>query len=143
MNATEMLSLTDDVKKSIRVLIVDDEHTLRESCASVLGVEGFDISVCGKGMDALVMLKRRPFDIVLLDLHMTQVSGMQLLETCLETHPETIAIIMTGNPSVESSIAALRAGAWDYLPKPFAASHLQILIGRAAHAVLVGRESKA
>ncbi|HSK18955.1 MAG TPA: sigma-54 dependent transcriptional regulator [Longimicrobiales bacterium] len=143
MNATEMLSLTDDVKKSIRVLIVDDEHTLRESCASVLGVEGFDISVCGKGMDALVMLKRRPFDIVLLDLHMTQVSGMQLLETCLETHPDTIAIIMTGNPSVESSIAALRAGAWDYLPKPFAASHLQILIGRAAHAVLVGRESKA
>ncbi|HEX6133062.1 MAG TPA: sigma-54 dependent transcriptional regulator [Longimicrobiales bacterium] len=143
MNATESLSLTEDVRKSIRVLIVDDEHTLRESCASVLGVEGFDVSVCGKGMDALVMLKRRPFDIVLLDLHMSQVTGMQLLETCLETHPDTVAIIMTGNPSVESSIEALRAGAWDYLPKPFAASHLQILIGRAAHAVLVARESRA
>jgi DNA-binding NtrC family response regulator len=143
VNATESLSLTDEVKKSIRVLIVDDEHTLRESCASVLGVEGFEVSVCGKGMDALTMLKRRPYDIVLLDLHMTQISGMELLDTCLETHPDTIAIIMTGNPSVESSIQALRAGAWDYLPKPFAASHLQILIGRAAHAVLVARESKA
>jgi DNA-binding NtrC family response regulator len=50
---------------------------------------------------------------------------------------------MTGNPSVATSIEALRAGAWDYLPKPFAASHLQILIGRAAHTVIVGRESKA
>jgi DNA-binding NtrC family response regulator len=49
---------------------------------------------------------------------------------------------MTGNPSVQSSIEALRAGAWDYLPKPFAASHLQILLGRAAHTVLVSRESK-
>jgi DNA-binding NtrC family response regulator len=143
VNATDSLALTEKVKNSIRVLIVDDEDTLRESCASVLGVEGFDVTVCRKGMDALVMLKRRPFDIVLLDLHMTQVSGMQLLEACLETHPETVAIIMTGNPSVESSIHALRAGAWDYLPKPFAASHLQILIGRAAHAVLVARESKA
>jgi DNA-binding NtrC family response regulator len=143
VNATDSLALTEKVRNSIRVLIVDDEDTLRESCASVLGVEGFDVSVCRKGMDALVMLKRRPFDIVLLDLHMAQVSGMQLLEACLETHPETVAIIMTGNPSVESSIEALRAGAWDYLPKPFAASHLQILIGRAAHAVLVARESKA
>jgi DNA-binding NtrC family response regulator len=143
VNATDTLALTEKIKNSIRVLIVDDEDTLRESCASVLGVEGFDVTVCRKGMDALVMLKRRPFDIVLLDLHMAQVSGMQLLEACLETHPETVAIIMTGNPSVESSIQALRAGAWDYLPKPFAASHLQILIGRAAHAVLVARESKA
>jgi DNA-binding NtrC family response regulator len=143
VNATESLALTEKVKNSIRVLIVDDEHTLRESCASVLGVEGFDVSVCAKGGEALTLLKRRPFDIVLLDLHMSQVSGMDLLAACLETHPDTVAIIMTGNPSVQSSIEALRAGAWDYLPKPFAASHLQILIGRAAHAVLVARESKA
>jgi DNA-binding NtrC family response regulator len=143
VSATESLALTEKVKSSIRVLIVDDEHTLRESCASVLGVEGFDVSVCARGNEALTLLKRRPFDIVLLDLHMSQVTGMDLLAACLETHPDTVAIIMTGNPSVQSSIEALRAGAWDYLPKPFAASHLQILIGRAAHAVLVARESKA
>lgn len=143
MNPADALSLTEEVRKSIRVLIVDDEHTLRESCASVLSLDGFAVSVCGNGHEALTMLKRRQFDIVLLDLHMSQVSGMDLLAATLEANPDAISIIMTGNPSVGSSIEALRAGAWDYLPKPFAASHLQILIGRAAHTVLVGRESSA
>ena len=142
MNPAESLSLTEEVKRSIRILVVDDEHTLRESCASVLSLEGYTVATCGQGNEALTMVKRRPFDIVLLDLHMSQVSGMELLEACLDAYPDTIAIIMTGNPSVASSIEALRAGAWDYLPKPFAASHLQILLGRAAHTVLVARESK-
>jgi DNA-binding NtrC family response regulator len=62
---------------------------------------------------------------------------------CLERHPETIAIIMTGNPSVQSSIEALRAGAWDYLTKPFNATQLQVLIGRAAHSIVVARETEA
>jgi hypothetical protein len=74
---------------------------------------------------------------------MSQVDGLALLARAWRRTRTAIAIIMTGNPSVESSIEALRAGAWDYLPKPFAASHLQILIGRAAHAVLVARESQS
>src|SRR3970040_2980183 len=72
---------------------------------------------------------------------MSEVPAMELLRAALATHPDTIVIVMTGNPSVDSSLEALRAGAWDYLPKPFSATHLQILIGRAAHAVLVARES--
>jgi DNA-binding NtrC family response regulator len=139
---TELVALSDEAKGSISIFVVDDEDTLRESCASVLGAEGFDISVCGKGSEARTLLQRRAFDIVLLDLHMGQVSGMDLLTVCLNAHPGTIIIIMTGNPSVSSSIDALREGAWDYLPKPFSASHLQILIGRAAHAVIVARESR-
>jgi DNA-binding NtrC family response regulator len=67
---------------------------------------------------------------------------MKLLEGTLKKNPETIVIIMTGNPSVATSVKALRAGAWDYLPKPFSATQLEILVGRAAHAVLVARESK-
>jgi DNA-binding NtrC family response regulator len=139
---TELVALSEAVKGSITILVVDDEDTLRESCASVLGAEGFDVSVCGKGSEARTLLQRRAYDIVLLDLHMGQVSGMDLLAVCLASHPETIIIIMTGNPSVSSSIDALREGAWDYLPKPFSASHVQILIGRAAHAVIVARESR-
>jgi DNA-binding NtrC family response regulator len=138
---TELVALSEAVKGSISIFVVDDEDTLRESCASVLGAAGFDVSVCGKGSEARILLQRRAFDIVLLDLHMGQVSGMDLLRVCLAAHPDTIIIIMTGNPSVSSSIDALREGAWDYLPKPFSASHLQILIGRAAHAVIVARES--
>jgi DNA-binding NtrC family response regulator len=135
--------LTPDVKSSIRILIVDDERTLRESCASVLQYEGYQVSLCSRGEEAKDLLKRTEFDIVLLDLYMAEVPGMKLLRTCLDAHPDTIAIMITGNPSVETSLEALRAGAWDYLPKPFSATHLQILIGRAAHAVMVARESFA
>jgi DNA-binding NtrC family response regulator len=135
--------LTPDLKASVRILIVDDERTLRESCASVLQYEGYQVTGCGRGDEARETLKRNRFDIVLLDLHMPEVPGMRLLRTCLDAQPDTLVIMITGNPSVDSSLEALRAGAWDYLPKPFSGTHLQILIGRAAHAVLVARESNA
>ncbi|PYP70543.1 MAG: hypothetical protein DMD41_14735, partial [Gemmatimonadetes bacterium] len=135
--------LTPELKAGIRVLIVDDERSLRESCASVLQYEGYQVTVCSRGQEARETLKRNRFDVVLLDLYMPEVSGLRLLRLCLEAHPETIVIVITGNPSIDSSLEVLRAGAWDYLPKPFSATHLQILLGRAAHAVIVARESQA
>src|SRR5438309_3484432 len=136
-------ALTPDLKASVQVLIVDDERTLRESCATVLRYEGYQVTLCGSGDEARDLLKRTKFDVVLLDLYMTEIPGMRLLRTCLEANPDTIVIMITGNPSVESSLEALRAGAWDYMPKPFSGTHLQILLGRAAHTVLVARESNA
>src|SRR2546425_1613687 len=129
-------------RSSIRILVVDDERTLRESCHSVLQAEGYNVVVAGRGNEARDTLKRRPFDIALVDWFMGEVPGSELLRTALATNPGTIVIIMTGNPSVASSLEALQAGAWDYLPKPFSGTQLQILVGRAAHAVLVARESR-
>src|SRR6266540_3066886 len=137
-----LLQIGPEAKSRIRILVVDDERTLRESCASVLGGEGYDVSVSGRGQEALELLKRRPFDIVLADLYMSQVDGLALLRAALAANPDTIVIVMTGNPSVESSVEALRQGAWDYLPKPFSAQHLQITMGRATHTVLVGQETR-
>ena len=128
---------------SMRILIVEDEHTLRESCNSVLSHEGYDVTACSRGDEARDLLQRQRYDVVLLDLNLPKISGMELLEFCLQTHSECLVIVMTGNPSVESSVAVLRAGAWDYLPKPFTASHLQILCGRAAHTVQMWREDAA
>jgi DNA-binding NtrC family response regulator len=129
-------------KGRIRILIVDDEHTLRESCASVLRQEGYDVTVSGRGQEALEVLKRRAFDIVLVDLYMPQVGGLALLRAALATNRDTLVVVMTGNPSVDSNVEALRQGAFDYLPKPFSATHLQILIGRAVHTHLVARETR-
>jgi DNA-binding NtrC family response regulator len=135
------LSIPPDVKASIRILIVDDERTLRESCASVLEMDGYSVTLAGRGEEALEFVKNRRFDIVLVDLFMSQVSGLEILRAALEGSRDTIVVVMTGNPSVTTSIEALRAGAWDYLPKPFSATHLQVLIGRASHAVMVAREA--
>ncbi len=138
----ELIELDAEQRKTIEILIVDDEHSLRESCASLLASEGFDVTVCGRGDEAIRLVKRQRFDILLLDLYMAQVSGLEILRAALDVHPDSVAIVMTGNPSVESSVTALREGAWDYLPKPFSATHFQILVGRAAHAVIVARESR-
>ena len=124
------------------MLVVDDEHTLRETCASVLQLEGYDVTAVGRGQEALELIKRRPFDVVLLDRYMSQVDGLELLRAALAANPHVLAVVMTGNPSVESSVEALRQGAWDYLPKPFSAQHLQIIMGRATHTVLVGQETR-
>ena len=134
------LSIPGEVKASIRVLVVDDERTLRESCASVLQMDGYNVTLLGRGEEALDTVKRRKFDIILVDLYMSQVSGLEILQAALGAHKDTNVVVMTGNPSVESSVEALRQGAWDYLPKPFSATHLQVLAGRAAHTVLVVRE---
>jgi DNA-binding NtrC family response regulator len=137
----ELVAVDRKLRASIEVLVIDDEHSLRDSCASLLRTEGFAVSVCGRGEDALRLVMTRHFDIVLLDLYMSHVQGLEIMEAAVEAHQDTLVIVMTGNPSVESSVTALKAGAWDYLPKPFSATHFQILVGRAAHAVVVARES--
>jgi DNA-binding NtrC family response regulator len=137
------IALTADFRASIQVLIVDDDRSLRDGCESLLRVDGYNVTTIGRGDEALELVKRRQFDIVLLDLYMTPVPGMEILRAAIEAKKDAIVIVMTGNPSVTSSLDALRAGAWDYLPKPFSASHVQVLVGRAAHAVCVGRETRA
>lgn len=129
-------------KTALHLLLVDDDRTLREGCGSVLQHDGFQVTTTGRGDEAVDLLKRRRFDIVLVDLYLTPITGMDILRAALEAHKDTIVVVMTGNPSVSTSIEALRAGAWDYLPKPFSAQHLQILLGRASHAVSVARETR-
>jgi DNA-binding NtrC family response regulator len=128
-------------RATVSVLVIEDEESLLQSCAGVLRHEGYQVTTCSRGDEARELLQRRGFDIVLLDLYMSQISGLELLKAGLESKPDTFVIVMTGNPSVTSSIEALKAGAWDYLPKPFSASHLQVLAGRACHAVMVARET--
>ncbi len=130
-----------DRGSGLRILVVDDDRTLREGCGSVLQMDGHTVISTGRGEEALEFVRRRRFDIVLVDLYLSPISGMEVLKATLEVHKDTIVVVMTGNPSVASSIEALRAGAWDYLPKPFSASHLQVLVGRAAYAVNAAKET--
>lgn len=125
----------------LRVLVVDDDAGLLNTCASLLRLRGYEVTVSSRGQEAFDLLRRWGFDIVLLDLHLPQVDGLALLRTALATRRDTIAIVMTDNPSLDSCIEALREGAWDYLPKPFSASHLQILVGRAAHLLSEARQA--
>ncbi len=137
-----MSQLDWEAKSVLKILVIDDERTLRESCRTFLSSEGYNVKVVGKGREALDLLTSSRFDIVLIDQFMSDVPGSELLAACLSKNPDIIAILMTGNPTVEASLEVLRAGAWDYLTKPFDATQLQILLGRATHSIMVARETR-
>jgi DNA-binding NtrC family response regulator len=128
--------------EKMRALIVDDDRTLREGCASVLRGEGMNVEVTGRGEEAIQMIARSRFDIMLVDVYLEPVSGIDVLKAVRATSPGTLVVLMTGNPSVDSSIEAMRIGAWDYLPKPYSGTQLQLLVGRAAHTVSARREQE-
>ena len=138
--AHDPLSVPAEIKATIRLLIAEDERALRDGLATTLRSQGYTVTAVPSGVEALATLKRSRFDIVITDLFMTPVSGLEVLRAARQAKPDTIVIVITGNPTVTTSIEALRAGAWDYLPKPFSATHVQILLGRATHVVLQSRE---
>jgi len=129
-------------KASISVLVVDDDRSLREGCTGYFQVEGYDVTSVGSGSEAIELVRCRRFDLVMLDLYMTQVAGMDILRAILAANKDTLVVIMTGNPSVESNLEALRIGAWDYILKPFSPTHLDVLVGRAVHVIAAGRDSR-
>jgi DNA-binding NtrC family response regulator len=138
---TAGITLTAEQKRSVKVLIVDDEETICDSCHAVLEQEGYSVRSCSRASEAEGILRQAQMDIVLLDLYMPGLSGRSLMRTALEARPDAVVIVITGKPSLASSVEVLRDGAWDYLPKPFSAAHIQLLVGRAAHLVMVARES--
>jgi len=119
----------------ISVLIVDDEELLVKSCAQILSSEGYHVYTEGRGRNALDSVRRHRPEIVLSDLHLPDTDGMELLKEIRKISPETLVIVITGFATVDSSVEAIRAGAYDYIPKPFTATQLRILIGRAAQQV--------
>jgi DNA-binding NtrC family response regulator len=136
-------SVPAEVKAGIRVLVVEDERGLREGLTGALRLQGYDVIAAASGAEAVEVLGRSHCDIVLTDLYLTPITGFDVLRAALASKRDVIVIVITGNPSITTSIEVMRAGAWDYLPKPFSATHLQILLGRAAHVVTQARAMRA
>jgi response regulator RpfG family c-di-GMP phosphodiesterase len=102
-----------------RILVVDDEQVIREILADFLSMEGFWVRTAEDGSAALVELSRNQYDLVLSDLKMPNMGGLELLKAISEHTPNVITIIMTGFGTVETAIDAMKKGAYDYILKPF------------------------
>jgi response regulator RpfG family c-di-GMP phosphodiesterase len=102
-----------------RILVVDDEKVIREILSEFLTLEGYRVRAVEDGEKALTELRMRPYDLVISDLKMPRVSGLQLLEKITEENINVLTVIMTGFGTVESAIDAMKKGAYDYILKPF------------------------
>jgi diguanylate cyclase (GGDEF)-like protein len=114
---------------SARIVVVDDDRLLRELVRDAIG-ERAQVECCESAEVALATLARQPADLVLSDLNMPGLSGMELLERIRLDHPGTDFVLLTGHASTESAVGALRMGAADYLVKPIRAEELGLMVDR-------------
>lgn len=113
------------------VLVVDDEKRIRDVCSKMLAGEGHEVAVAETGEVGIRMVQKRHFDIILLDLMMPGISGIDALVQIRNAHPDTVVIVITGYATLEHSIEAMKKGAFDFLSKPFSPSDLRVVINRA------------
>jgi response regulator RpfG family c-di-GMP phosphodiesterase len=114
------MHLQQAVNAPARLLVVDDDRDVCDLVADVFsGVPDVAITSCTDARDALEHISYKPVDVVLTDLFMGRYSGMDVLEAVKGSHPDAVVIMMTGQPSVENALAAMRQGAYDYILKPF------------------------
>jgi DNA-binding NtrC family response regulator len=114
-----------------KILVVDDDHSSRLFLQKLLEKEKYPISLCSDGVEALEVLSRQSFDLVISDLKMESINGIELLEKIKFTDPEIAVIILTGHASIQTAIEALRLGASDYLIKPINIEELRIRVKKA------------
>ncbi len=114
-----------------RILIVDDEDIVLKSCLRILQKLDYEVETVYSGQTALDYLEKKKYDIVVTDLMMPGMDGMQLLEEIKKRYPDVIVIIFTGFATVETARQALKAGAFDYIPKPFTPDELRTVISNA------------
>ncbi len=126
----------------IQVLIVDDEQNIRDGCRRILSRAGYEVLTASRGAEALDILSDRTVPIVLLDLKMPGMDGMEVLSRIGELEESILVIVITGFATVETAIEAMKQGAYDFIPKPFEPEQLRIVVNRAAEKLQLTREAK-
>jgi two-component system response regulator AtoC len=116
------------------VLIVDDELNIRRVLAAMLKREGYEVTAAADGEQALLVLQKTPVHVVVTDLVMPRLGGLELLKRVSADFPDVPVIVITAHGSVDTAVAALKSGAFDYITKPFEQDELKKVIAKAARA---------
>ncbi len=125
-----------------KLLIVDDERVALRNLEHVMKKEGYEVVGTQSGPNALKMLDEQAFDVVLTDLRMEKVDGMEVLRRCRELHPDTEVIMITGYATLESGVDAMKHGAFYYIAKPFKLDEVRRVVKEAVGKVSLKKENK-
>jgi two-component system response regulator PilR (NtrC family) len=119
-----------DASTKPRILIVDDEPSMRDMLRIVLRRDGYDVQVAENGRQAIALLQREPVDLLLSDIRMPDVTGVEVLRAAKEANRDIVAFMMTAYASTDSAVEAMRLGAVDYFTKPFNMDELRLKVRR-------------
>ncbi len=127
---------------STRILIVDDEEIVIRSCLRILGDSSFVVDTAQDGFEALRKVEETEYDILILDIMMPKMDGLEVLQDVKERHPDTDVIMMTGLSEIQTAVKAMKLGAFDYLSKPFDPDELRHVVDRALERRHLLRENR-
>jgi DNA-binding NtrC family response regulator len=113
------------------ILVIDDEDIVRTSCSRTLAPAGFDVRLARNGVEGLKVLEQEKLDLVLTDLKMPDMDGIEVLRKIKEGWPEVEVIIITGYQTVDTAVKAIKLGAFDYIEKPFTPDALITAVSKA------------
>lgn len=132
--------MRSQMSESVRILVVDDEDSFRKRCVRLLARQGFDVVGATSGSSALEIIHGSRCDIMLIDIRMPGMDGMELLQEVRHFHSNAEIIMMTGYGSVDTAVKAMKSGAYDYLTKPFDVDELLLTIQKVVEKKRLERE---
>jgi DNA-binding NtrC family response regulator len=125
-----------------KLLIIDDERVALKNLEHVMKKEGYEVTATQSGQNALKFLEEQQFDVVLTDLKMEKVDGLQVLKRCKELHPDSEVIMITGFATLGSAVESMKHGAFYYIAKPFKLDEVRKVVTEAVHKVALKRENR-
>jgi DNA-binding NtrC family response regulator len=129
-------------KQQVNILIVDDEKDVADILKDCISDEERSIDVCYDGLDGIDHIQRNSYDLVIVDLVMPKVGGLDVLKYAKIANPDVLVIIITGYASLETAIMAVREGAYDYIRKPCKLEEIKIVVDNAIDKIKLFRENK-
>lgn len=126
---------------SIRSIIVDDDRTIGDVLKDLVSKENISVEVFNDGLEAIEFITREPVDVVITDLMMPGVGGLEVLRQAKGMNRDVVVIIITGHGSLETAIEAIREGAYDYIKKPFKLQEMEIVFNNAVERVNLIRQN--
>ncbi len=128
-------------RERIRVLVIDDEEIVRESLSGWLAQDGYHVETAPDGPSALARLKTERWTVLLVDMKMPGMDGLQVLEQARQLQPDVVAVIMTAYATVDTAVSAMKLGAYDYLVKPFDPDELSLMMQKIVAQQALVREN--
>jgi FixJ family two-component response regulator len=135
-------AMIEQGKDPVSILIVDDDAAIADILKDIVSHEERDVRVCYDGLSAVESLQTVPYDLLILDLVIPGVEGLEVFKVAKKVNPDVLVIIITGYATLETAIAAIKEGAYDFIQKPFKLDGFKIAIDNAVEKVKLNKENR-
>nr|MBC8359972.1 sigma-54-dependent Fis family transcriptional regulator [Candidatus Desulfatibia profunda] len=128
--------------QNIKILIVDDDKNIAEILVDIVSAKGRVVDVCHNGVDAVESIRNNLYDLIMVDLVMPKMGGLDVLKYAKTANPDVLVIIITGYASLETAVTAIKEGAYDYITKPCKLEEIRMVVENAIDKIRLNRENR-